>query len=1613
MEVSLYTGTATHRIPIDVLPGIVGLAPSLALVYSNTEGNGWMGPGWGLEGISYIEAIGPEARGGGTLEPQYRLVFGGRSYRLINAGVDPSGAASPQYWRTEQESFLRIWKDAGADGGWIITGTNGTTYQFGLNHSDSTPSILGKWGGGWGRMYLTIVKDSHGNEIRYDYDWHPADSQNFTSDAYLQLISYPGGTVKFNWQDRADPYALSVPTPNLSTGGMNTGITVTRRLASIEVGFGAGNLIRRYELGYTDSPTTPLRHSPVSQLTSVTVKGADGTTALPPTTFTYKAPATTPSMAATAMTGAPAEPLGQTAGGVCARQVDWNRDGLPDVVIGYAGGYRVYLKNADDSFRAWSPIDTSSGTLWSLCSFKDEMRMFVVEIGRGRNRGAELIVAPASYDPEGKLSVMAPASPIHNTEIVDLDGDSLPDLLHSTGTGPAGTTPGVSGTWSWRKNLGNDTFGPEQAIVNPPPLGWLDDVNVHLVDMNGDGLLDFVWYSLDWTGNPDQYHYRLNWWANVGPNASGNLEFRNPASFTPCGLPRPASGCQDLAVLTVPMSFSGHITRLIDMNGDGFLDFAHVARYPGGTIGIPQWRYLPGAVDSTTGQIYFRPAVVMLNPTPIPEYLITYDIYLADVNGDGLPDLLRGVEGQSPVFQPNIRGLMFGSPIPLAGAPDIYGPNQRKSIRFGDMNSDGFLDILRGNAGDYTYWSWTPNPVLNHRLLDTVKSPLGGGEILDYRRERIGQGGVGWAVNQLSRDAADGQLMSMTNYTYAGGLVASWPWNEFRGFATVTVTEPPDHGNQRHRTITHFHQDDARKGRVDFTETVRASDGAIFAREKFSYAAGPTLPGVMRVDLVGHQRQIWDGTASATNPNSATGTSTFSDNFDNYGQAREVSTYSLWIDNSGSAPIGSIATHIVTTDFVYNTGAYIVNKPSRTQTTVGGAKTSETWFDYDGLANGAAPTKGDLTRETRWLSGGANPVVQHFYDNQGRRIGTIDPKGNVCASTGYTTAFEYSGVYVIKETNALCQAITMTYWDVNTTLTPITGSAAVPGLLATVTDVNGVRTDSYFDALGRPKAAVLPPDTAAAPTTVWSYRVTGTAPSSTTVQKRESVGGGTLDSVTYADGLGRAIQTKSEAETAGQWLTVDTRYNPRGLAESVSAPYTTATSVYTAADTSKPKATTLYDPIRRPIEVWNPDGTVRRTAYTLGVVTTTDEKNNQTLRTMDVLGRLIKVRESSSGGDTLYSYDTFDASGNNNQTIADALNNVTTTIFDTLGRKVSQIDPDLGTWNYIYDANGNLLTQRDAKNQTLIFAYDKLNRVTKKITSPADNTPPILSSIASGNINNTGATISWTTDEVSDSQVEYGTSTTYGSSTLVDSSLVVSHGVVLSGLSSSTLYHYRVKSKDALGNLRTSGDFTFTTSGTADTTPPSAPSSLTATMVGGNQIDLTWTASTDNVGVSRYEVERKSNNGQYVVISSPTINNFTDNGVSGSTTYLYRVRAFDAAGNASVYGNIDLATTILFTDDPLVAGAAGTFVQAAHLTELRQAVNAVRAAAGLAAAAWTDATLIGIFIKAVHIQELRDHLAPALAALGLTAPSYTDPILTAGSTVVKKAHLEELRQAVE
>ena len=110
-----------------------------------------------------------------------------------------------------------------------------------------------------------------------------------------------------------------------------------------------------------------------------------------------------------------------------------------------------------------------------------------------------------------------------------------------------------------------------------------------------------------------------------------------------------------------------------------------------------------------------------------------------------------------------------------------------------------------------------------------------------------------------------------------------------------------------------------------------------------------------------------------------------------------------------------------------------------------------------------------------------------------------------------------------------------------------------------------------------------------------------------------------------------------------------------------------------------------------------------------------------------------------------------------------------------------------------------------------------------------------------------------------------------------------------------------------------------------DTVAPSAPGAVTATAVSPTQVDLSWGAATDNVGVTVYRVERCTGAGctTFSEIGTATGLTFSDPGRTASTTYRYQVRAGDAAGNLGPYTAIATATTPA-APDTVAPSAPGT-----------------------------------------------------------------------------------------
>jgi hypothetical protein len=187
--------------------------------------------------------------------------------------------------------------------------------------------------------------------------------------------------------------------------------------------------------------------------------------------------------------------------------------------------------------------------------------------------------------------------------------------------------------------------------------------------------------------------------------------------------------------------------------------------------------------------------------------------------------------------------------------------------------------------------------------------------------------------------------------------------------------------------------------------------------------------------------------------------------------------------------------------------------------------------------------------------------------------------------------------------------------------------------------------------------------------------------------------------------------------------------------------------------------------------------------------------------------------------------------------------------------------------------------------------------------------------------------------------------------------------------------------------------------------PPPAPVGLTTIAVAPTQINVSWNPV---AGANSYQVDRQSSlGGAFVQIGTLMNNSFSDIGLQANTAYIYRVRAVNGSG-ASPNSSIHLSTTIVYTDNPIVAGVV---VKAPHLAEIRSAVNVVRAFASAGAFAFTNSGAAGTVIQAVDVTELRSALDAVLPTVGFATSPYTDTPLA--GVAIKAVHFEELRDRMQ
>ncbi len=189
-------------------------------------------------------------------------------------------------------------------------------------------------------------------------------------------------------------------------------------------------------------------------------------------------------------------------------------------------------------------------------------------------------------------------------------------------------------------------------------------------------------------------------------------------------------------------------------------------------------------------------------------------------------------------------------------------------------------------------------------------------------------------------------------------------------------------------------------------------------------------------------------------------------------------------------------------------------------------------------------------------------------------------------------------------------------------------------------------------------------------------------------------------------------------------------------------------------------------------------------------------------------------------------------------------------------------------------------------------------------TSTDTQAPTAPTNLAASSVASTTLTLGWTasTDNVGVTGYDI-----YKNGTLLTTVTTTTYNVT--GLTAATAYSFYVKAKDAAGNISAaSSTINVTTTSSTDTQAPTVPTGVTASNITQTTATISWTASTDNVGVTGYKVYKNG-----TLLGTTTSTSYSLTGLIASTSYTIGVAAFDAKSNTSAQGTTSFTTLAVVT----------------------------------------------------------------------------------------------------
>jgi hypothetical protein len=658
------TGAATYTIPIWAPPGPQGLQPHIALTYNSQRGNGYVGVGWSVSGLSSIyrcnltyaqdAAPAPVAlvTGDGYCMDRQRLRLTGGTY----------GAAGSTY-QTEVANFVNVTAYGSAGNGpayWIAQDRNGRTYSFGNGGSSQVLANGSSTAVSW---MLNEVSDPSGNTVTIAYS--QANGTAVPATISWTPSSHGSGTYNYTM---TFAYGTNVVPPQGYVGG--TSFKNSNLLSSITVDY-SGSTVKKYVLTYQASSTTG--RDQLTQVQECSDSGASN--CLLPTQISYQNGGAGVTTSATT-----AIPSGTQV--LLHVNYDFNGDGYRDLAYCNGGTPDVVYVAFGSASGYGTPVNTGISCSPAL-------------YGDLQGTGKDGILAPngstwyyytwngSSFT--GVSTGLAYDSTAQQYLLADVNGDGLPDLISSYATkvkqfGETDygdnvyvrlntTTPGGGPSFASGTTLAY-SWGPDPDFAGVQLQSEQQYGPTRRFDFNGDGRQDL---SAQWIeGSSGSYTITALELISTGTTFSAvSIESSSASTYIPVFfLDFNSDACTDYLISgtiyvsgcngTVPTTISlgsANVIGAMDWNGDGLTD---ILVQNGSTIGVYE----------STGS-----GLSSLVSTSIP--YSSNNIYLSfDANGDGLDDLgvWVGANGSgSTSVQYYLHNGVSTPPDLLSSVTDGYG----------------------------------------------------------------------------------------------------------------------------------------------------------------------------------------------------------------------------------------------------------------------------------------------------------------------------------------------------------------------------------------------------------------------------------------------------------------------------------------------------------------------------------------------------------------------------------------------------------------------------------------------------------------------------------------------------------------------------------------------------------------------------------------------------------------------------------------------------------------------------------------------------------------------------------------------------------------------------